>query len=182
MDWIDHPQSDDEDQGMNMDASDANLTRWVDIQFDCLPLRTVQRVDVPLDASPRFEAFVLRVKEAIQTHGVMNTYYLHNAHCTFHLTNDPHRGMIKFKFEGTVFTDETDSMTKSCHLAVELAGETCDWLNEGVVRWLAETVRHALMFEFDRYIQAGDLTKARERIEAIQQQSDAVEGYLGMYL
>lgn len=165
-----------------MDEQQETTRRWVDIEFDCLPLRTVQRVDVPLDASPRFEAFVLRVKHAIQEHGVMNTYYLHNAHCTFHFTNDDSRGMVRFKFEGTVITNEADTATISCHLDVQPDGENCDWLNEAVVRWLAESVRHALVIEFDRYIQAGDLSKTQQRIEQIQAQSDAAEGYLGMYL
>ncbi|QDV69887.1 hypothetical protein Poly24_36050 [Rosistilla carotiformis] len=165
-----------------MDDTQQTPPRWVEIEFDCLPLRTVQRVDVPLDASPRFEAFVLRVKQAIQEHGVMNTYYLHNARCTFHFTNDPSHGMVQFKFEGTVFTNATDTATISCHLDVQPDGETCDWLNEAVMRWLAESVRHALVVEFDRYIQAGDLSKAAQRIEQIQAESDAAEGYLGMYL
>lgn len=164
--------------------ADPNPTphQWVDIQFDCLPLRTVQRVDVPLDASPRYEAFVLSVKSAVETHGVHNTYYLHNATCTFHLTNDPSIGMVQFKFTGTVFTDAQDCKTKSCHIDAELVRENCDWLTETVVRWLTETVREAVHVEFDRYIAAGDLQLAEERIKKIQAQSDAADGFLGMYL
>ena len=90
--------------------------------------------------------------------------------------------MVRFTIEGTVFTDETDNKTKSCHVNIGLDRENCDWLNESVVRWLAESAREALIVEFDRYIQAGDLLKAEERIKQIQAESDAAEGYLGMYL
>lgn len=30
------------------------MDRFVDISFDCLPLRSIGRMDVPLDASPKF--------------------------------------------------------------------------------------------------------------------------------
>ena len=165
-----------------MNQTNEQPVRWVEIEFDCLPLRTVQRVDVPLDASPKYEAIVLGVKAAIEEHGVHNTYYLHNAACTYHLTNDASRGMVRFKVEGTVITDATDSHTKSCHVDVKLERENCDWLNEAVVRWLSESAREALVVEFNRYILAGDLTKAEERIKKIQAESDASEGYMGMYL
>jgi hypothetical protein len=36
--------------------------------------------------------------------------------------------------------------------------------------------------EFDRYIEAGDLDRARKRMEKIQAASDESGGYLGMYL
>lgn len=156
--------------------------QWVEIAFDCLPLRSVQRVDVPLDASPKYEAFVLAVKSAIETHGTHNTYFLHNATCVYRFTNDPLMGMVRFAFHGTVLTDESDCLTKTAHLDVRLDGETCDWLNESVVRWLEESVRRSVMVEFNRYIQAGDLTKTRQRIEQMQAQVEADDGYLGMYL
>ena len=59
----------------DLSSTETAYGRWVEIEFDCLPLRTVQRVDAPMDASPKYEQFVLRVKEAIETHGVHNTYY-----------------------------------------------------------------------------------------------------------
>lgn len=163
-------------------SPDSAIGRWVEIEFDCLPLRTVQRVDVPMDASPKYQQFVMRVKEAIETHGVLNTYYLHNATCIFHLTNHPSRGMVEYRFEGTVLTDQSDSETRNCHLEIELVREDCDWLTETVVRWLCETVREAVSVEFNRYIAAGDLSKAEQRIKEIQAESDAADGYMGMYL
>ena len=66
-----------------------HMDRWVEIQFDCLPLRSVSRSDVPLDASPKLRDFCARLQQAHRKHGTHNTYYLHNARCIFHLTNQP---------------------------------------------------------------------------------------------
>ena len=155
---------------------------WVDIVFDCLPLRTVTRVDIPIDASPVLADKMLRVKQAIETHGVLNTYFLHNARCTFHFTNDPREGMVEFDFDGTLLTDSADLHTQSCDLRVTLLRETCSWLNQSIVDWLAATVQRAVQVEFDRYIRAGDLQKVQERLERIQRASDESGGFVGMYL
>ena len=156
--------------------------KWVEIEFDCLPLRSVTRLDVPVDASPAYEQFVLRVKQAMNKHGSHNTYYLHRGTCTYHLTNDSEIGAVAFRFEGTVMTGEKDRRTKAVDISVKLEGETCAWLSEPIVGFLSESVQHALIVEFDRYIEAGDLDKAEQRIKAVQAQSDAAEGYVGMYL
>lgn len=156
--------------------------KWVEIEFDCLPLRSVTRLDVPVDASPAYEQFVLRVKQAMSKHGSHNTYYLHRGTCTYHLTNDPDIGTVVFRFEGTAMTGEKDRRTKAVDISVKLQGETCAWLSEPIVGFLAESVQHALIVEFDRYIEAGDLDKAEQRLKAVQAQSDAAEGYVGMYL
>ena len=155
---------------------------WVDIVFDCLPLRTVTRVDIPIDASPKLAAKMLRLKHAIETHGVLNTYFLHNARCTFHFTNDAREGMVEFNFEGTVLTNAEDLSTQSCDLTATLERETCSWLNQSIVDWLSATVHRAVQLEFDRYIQAGDLKKVQERLERIQRASDESGGFVGMYL
>jgi hypothetical protein len=60
--------------------------------------------------------------------------------------------------------------------------ETCEWLTEPVVQWFAETVPRSVAVEFDRYIEAGDLEKAKQRIEKIQAASDDAGGFVGMYL
>ncbi|TWU56063.1 hypothetical protein [Rubripirellula reticaptiva] len=156
--------------------------KWVEVEFDCLPLRSVTRMDVPVDASPAYEQFVLRVKEAMKMHGTHNTYYLHRGTCIYHLTNDPARGQIEFAFEGTVMTGEKDLQTRAVDVRVTLKTETCSWLNEPMVEFLNESVRHALLVEFDRYIAAGDLQKTEERIKTIQAESDSSEGFVGMYL
>jgi hypothetical protein len=162
--------------------SQDSLGQWVEISFDCLPLRTVNRVDIPIDASPKLAEKMLRVKSAIEKHGTLNSYYLHNASCTYHFTNDPENGMLRFAFEGTVLTDSRDLAPRSCDLQVELSKETCGWLNQTVVDWMAETARRAVMVEFQRYIKAGDLSKTLERIEQLQRASEESGGYVGMYL
>src|SRR5216683_1835618 len=104
------------------------MPRYVEITFDCLPLRSVPRMDVPIDASPRYRQRCENIKAAIQRHGSHNTYYLYNAQCAFHLTNDDELGMLDFVFEGTVLTDDTDQKTAHADLQVSLKRETCDWL------------------------------------------------------
>lgn len=158
------------------------MSQHVDIAFDCLPLRSVGRLDIPIDASPPYRARCERIKEAIAKHGSHNTYFLYNAHCTFHLTNESDLGMLEYAFEGTVITDPSDQRTLRCDLRVELTRETCDWLAEPISAWFGETVTKAVQVEFDRYITAGDLAQTIERIRKLQAESDERGGYLGMYL
>jgi hypothetical protein len=158
------------------------MNRHVDISFDCLPLRSVGRMDIPIDASPKYRARCERVARAIEAHGSFNTYYLYNARCVFHLTNSDDLGMLEFKFEGTALTDSTDQRTERCVLDVELTRETCDWLTEPIVDWFRETVPRSVAVEFDRYIAAGDLAQAVKRIERIQSEAERQGGYVGMYL
>ncbi|MEL7267490.1 MAG: hypothetical protein AAFP69_22140, partial [Planctomycetota bacterium] len=99
-------------------------SQWVEIEFDCLPLRMVTRLDVPVDASPRYQQLVISVKEAIDQHGTHNAYFLHNATCTFHLTNDPEIGLVQFEFSGTALTDHADMKTRLVELKTRLKRET----------------------------------------------------------
>ena len=126
------------------------MDRYVDIAFDCIPLRSMTRTDAPLDASPALTAKFERIKQAIAVHGTHNSYFLHNAVCRFFVTNDPNRGMIAFRFEGVVFTDESDCLAKHAELSVTLDKETCPWLEQHVVRWFSETVTQAVLVELDR--------------------------------
>ncbi len=158
------------------------MNRYVEITFDCLPLRTISRVDIPIDASPKFRARCERILKAMEAHGTFNTYYLYNARCVYHLMNHPELGMLEFEFEGTVMTDSTDRVTQRSDLQVELVRETCDWLTEPIVVWFTESVRRAVQVEFDRYIAAGDLEQAVKRIERLQRESDQHGGFVGMYL
>jgi hypothetical protein len=161
----------------------ALMSSFVEISFDCLPLRSVPRLDVPLDdAEADVVEFAKRLRQAVVKHGQFNTYYLYDARCVFHLTNDETIGMVGFRFEGTVLTDGDDQKTLTSDLVVELAGEVCDWLTAGAVAWLQETVSHAVRIEFDRYIHAGDLKRTIERLEKFRAESDAHGGYLGMGL
>lgn len=158
------------------------MNQWVEISFDCLPLRSVSRVDAPLDASPKLAQKLHRIKSAIEQHGTHNTYYIHNAACRFHLTNAEEVGTVAFQFEGTIFTDNDDLHATRTELAVTLDKETCSWLNQAVVQWLAESVHRAVIVEFDRYIAAGDLEKTRERLAKLEKSIDESQGFVGMYL
>lgn len=155
---------------------------WVEINFDCLPLRGVTRLDIPLDASPKYRARCESLKQALARHGAHNAYYLYNARCVFHLLNRADLGTLIFGFEGTVLTDAEDLRTRFCDLRVELMGETCDWLTEGVKDWFSETVSRAVAVEFDRYIAAGDLEKTRARIAQLEARLEQEGGFVGMHL
>ncbi len=158
------------------------MQQFVDITFDCLPLRSVTRRDIPLDASPKFRERCERILASLDQYGTHNTYYLHTGRCAFHLTNNLEVGLLEFTFEGTVITDETDAHTQSAALVATLARETCDWLTEPVVRWFGETVRQAVTVEFNRFILAGDLEQTKRRIDALRAQSDEQSGFVGMGL
>jgi hypothetical protein len=154
----------------------------VAINFDCTPLRGVPRLDIPLDASPVFRARLERMQRAVAKHGTRHTYYLTNAGCRFHFTNDPEIGWVQFSFDGTLLTDELDTKTVGSDLDIRLEKETCDWLTQPAVKWLTLSVKHAVEVEFNRYIAAGDLSRALERLAREQAASDAAGGFLGMNL
>jgi len=158
------------------------VQRWVDITFDCLPLRSVTRLDVPLDASPGHRALVQRVKAAIKKHAAHNSYYLYRARCVYRLSNDDRVGMLEYRFEGTVMTDTDDRRADRADLQVELLSETCPWLTEPVVKWFEHTVPRSVLVEFDRFIEAGDLQQTQQRIEKLQSAADEAGGFLGMGL
>ena len=163
------------------EASSSN-SRPVDIAFDCIPLRSLGRLDPPLDASPGLVAKYDRIKDAIIEHGTFNSYYLHNAFCRFFVTNDPLNGMIVFKFEGVVFTDDSDARAKHASLKVTLEKETCPWLEQHVVKWFAETVSQAVIVEFNRYIGAGDPEQTKKRMQQLARAVEDRGGFVGMHL
>ena len=158
------------------------MNRWVEIAFDCLPLRSVARLDAPLDADAAMVEKANRIKLAVQKHGTHNTYFLHNAECVFHFTNDDSKGMVAFDFEGVVCTCGSDRSAIAAHLWTVLRREDCSWLNQAVVTWLGETVREAVLVEFGRFIAAGDLQRTHDRLAAIERDVEARQGYVGMYL
>jgi hypothetical protein len=165
-----------------LDLWNSIMSQSVEISFDCIPLRSVARFDIAVDATPEQKAFEERIRSAVKRHGQYNTFYLCNAKCVFHLTNHSQLGMLKFDFEGTAMTDEEDRKTIACDLSVELDQEVCDWLTAPIVEWFKETVAEAVKVEFDRYIEAGGLQKTIERIERLQAESAAHGGFLGMGL
>jgi hypothetical protein len=154
----------------------------VAISFECLPLRSLGRLDAPVDASPEQRALVERIRSAVEKHGTHNVYYLCNALCTFHFTNHAEWGTAEFAFQGCVLTDSDDRKAIRCDLTVELKRDVCPWLTAPGVAWLTETVSEAVQVEFDRYIAAGDLEKTVRRMEQLQAMSDEWGGFLGMGL
>ena len=129
----------------------------VDIAFDCLPLRSVGRVDVPLDASPAFRARCEALQRAIDTHGIENAYFLYNTRCVFRLANSEVENMVRFKFDGTVLTDRSDCKADRADLAIELVAETCGTVPQDVLAWFRGVVGRAVLIEFDHFIAAGSL-------------------------
>ena len=130
----------------------------VDIEFDCLPLRSVSRVDVPLDASPTYRARCERLKRAIDAYHGKNAYFLHNTTCTYRLANSEIANMLRFTFDGVVLTDRSDCKTERAELAIELVAETCGGVPPAALEWLRGVVERAVVVEFDRFIGAGELT------------------------
>ena len=158
------------------------MSRWVEISFRCLPLRSIPSFSPPVDASAEVVSLYRRLREAAQKHGTHNSYYLHDGTCVFHLTNHEQIGLLEFGFEGTVLTDTDDLKTLHGDLQVQLVREACDWLVAPVVDWFADSVREAVKIEFDRFIAAGDLDKTIERLERFRAATDASGGFLGMGL
>ncbi len=163
-------------------TSNETNSRPVDIAFDCIPLRSMARLDPPLDASPGLVGKYSRIKQAIAEHGTHNSYFLHNAHCRFFVTNDPLNGMIAFRFEGVVFTDDSDMRTRHAALNVTLDKETCSWLEQHVVKWFQESVSQAVIVEFNRYIGVGDPEQTKKRLQQMEKAVEDKGGFVGMHL
>jgi hypothetical protein len=151
----------------------------VDIAFDCLPLRSVNRIDVPLDASPAFRSRCEHLREAIAKHGTQNAYFLYNSRCVFRLANSDMHNMLRFSFEGTVLTDLGDAHASKADLQVELAAETCGSLPPEVLAWFHGIVERAVLIEFDRFILAGALAERVSQIGQVERIAD-VAGFAGM--
>ncbi len=134
--------------------ADAQINS-VDIAFDCLPLRSVARLDVPLDASDALRHRGGLIKRVVQEFGADSTYYLYNAHCVFRFANSEFEGVCRFKFEGVVRTDAGDRKCISADLETHLESETCGGIPEIAKAWLYDRVRQAVIVEFDRFIAAG---------------------------
>lgn len=151
----------------------------IDIAFDCLPLRAVGRIDVPLDASSAFRSRCEKLQQAIETHGTRNAYFLYNTQCTYHLANSEIVGMLRFTFDGTVLTDRSDCKADRADLAIVLTAETCGGVPAAALEWLRGVVERAVLVEFDRFISAGQLAaRVAELGEGASVQ--AITGFAGM--
>jgi hypothetical protein len=141
----------------------------VDIAFECLPLRSVGRIDVPLDASPAFRARCEHLKASIDRHGAVNSYYLYNARCVYRFANSEVDGMLRFSFAGTVLTDISDCRADRADLTVELAADTTGGsMTPEVLAWFRQTVERAVLIEFDRFISAGYLAERVSQLGQVQ--------------
>jgi hypothetical protein len=154
-------------------------TTAVDIAFDCLPLRSVGRVDVPLDATPAFRRRCEHLQQAIEKHGSENAYFLYNTRCVYRLANSDVHNMLRFSFEGTVLTDRGDCQARDADLAIELAAETCGTVPPDVLAWLRGIVHRAVLIEFDRFITAGQLAERIRQVGHVDQVA-SLAGFAGM--
>jgi hypothetical protein len=157
------------------------VDQFVDIAFDCLPLRAVGRTDVPLDASPAFRARIEHLERMIETHDTENAYFLYNARCVYRLANSDIDGMLRFSFEGAVLTDASDAKAERADLDVTLVGETCGGVPENVLAWLTAAVEQAILIEFDRFIAAGMLARRVGELGDIKHLADLAD-FSGMNL
>ncbi|TWU28585.1 hypothetical protein [Bythopirellula polymerisocia] len=137
----------------------AMIEPVVDIAFDCLPLRSISRLDAPLDAPPEFRRRHELLAAAMERFGPARTYFLYNARCVFRLANSEIEGMIRFEFDGIVRTDASDLLTEQVDLESKLASDTCGGIPPEVEDWLKNRVEQAVAIEFDRFIAAGQLTE-----------------------
>jgi hypothetical protein len=151
----------------------------VDIAFDCLPHRSVGRVDIPIDASPEFRARLEHLKRSIDKHGIDNAYFLYNSRCVYRLANSDIEGMLRFSFEGAVLTDRSDAKADRADLDVELVSETCGGLPAVVLDWFAVAVQRAVLVEFDRFIAAGHLERRVDELERLTHLSE-LSNFTGM--
>jgi hypothetical protein len=131
----------------------------VDIAFDCLPLRSVGRVDIPLDASPAYRARCELLLEAIDKYGAANTYFLYNTRCVYRLANSEIDNMLRFTFDGIIVTDRSDGRADRAELAVKLVSETCFRMPPEVLAWFSRVVEQAVLIEFNLFISAGQLAE-----------------------
>jgi hypothetical protein len=151
----------------------------VDIAFDCLPLRSVARVDVPIDASPAFRARCERLQQAIEAHAGGNAYFLYNTRCTYRLANSDIDNMLRFSFDGTLLTDRSDCKADRADLNVVLIAETCGGVPPAALAWLRGIVKRAVLIEFDRFIAEGQLAERVDELSDIDSITD-VAGFAGM--
>src|SRR6476469_7426730 len=139
----------------------------VDIAFDCLPLRSVGRVDVPLDASPAFRARCERLQQAIEAYSGENAYFLYNTSCTYRLANSDIDNMLRFSFDGTLVTDRSDCKADRADLDVVLTAETCGGVPPAALDWLRSIVHQAVLIEFDRFITDGQLAARKAELGSV---------------
>jgi len=151
----------------------------VDIAFDCLPLRSIARVDIPIDASPPLRARSERLRQALNSHSGENAYFLYNTRCTYRLANSDIENMLRFSFDGTVLTDRSDLKADRGDLNIVLTAETCGGVPRAALDWLRGVIQRAVLIEFDRFIEDGQLAERIRQLGRIDSITD-VAGFAGM--
>jgi hypothetical protein len=152
----------------------------VSIVFECLPFRLVGHAGLPLDASDEQRALWRRFREALAKHGTENTYFLYNADCTFSLSNGP-EGWLRFVWEATLQTDPGDQRPVDIDLACRLADtDFAKPLAASVLDFFREALRRAVLAEFQRFIDAGNLKRALAEREHVLREWDQTRGFVGM--
>jgi hypothetical protein len=151
----------------------------VDIAFDCLPLRSIARVDIPIDASPEHRARSERLRQAFDAYAGENAYFLYNTCCTYRLANSDIDNMLRFSFDGTVLTDRSDGKADRADLNVVLTAETCGGIPPAALDWLRAIVERAVLIEFDRFIEDGHLATRVKQLGSVDSITD-VAGFAGM--
>jgi hypothetical protein len=155
------------------------MTPVVDIAFDCLPLRSIGRVDIPIDASPAYRARCEQLLQAIATHGNTNAYYLYNTRCVYRLANSDIDNMLRFSFDGTLVTDRSDGRADHADLDVRLVSQTCGAMSDEVLAWFQRVVEQAVLVEFNHFIAAGQLAERVEDLGNVASIHD-IAGFSGM--
>lgn len=153
----------------------------VEISFDCLPLRSVGRLDAPIDASIVYRKRYEHLTSALEKYGPDRNYFLYDARCVFRLANSEIEGMLRFEFEGLARTDASDLLTEFVDLDIQLASETCGGVPAEVLAWWQGRVEKAVAIEFDRFIAAGQLNQRTTDLGKIERLSD-LSGFSGMNL
>jgi hypothetical protein len=151
----------------------------VDISFDCLPLRSIGRVDIPIDASAAYRARCQQLLEAIARHGNTNAYYLYNTRCVYRLANSDIDNMLRFSFDGTLVTDRSDGRADHADLDVRLISQTCVEMPVEVLAWFHRVVEQAVLIEFNHFIAAGSLAEQVHKLGAVDSVHD-IAGFSGM--
>jgi len=153
----------------------------VEISFDCLPLRSVARLDVPLDASPALRQRYQRLQQAIDHHGTRNAYFLYNTRCVFRLANSQVENMLRFSFDGVVLTDRSDRRANRAELTIELQAATCPPPPPEVLAWWRLVVERAVLIEFDHFIAAGSRDRRVSELSQVESLAD-LHDFAGLHL
>jgi len=87
--------------------------------------------------------------------------------------------MLRFSFDGTLVTDRSDYKADRADLDIVLTAETCGGVPPAAMDWLRETVRRAVLIEFDRFIADGQLAARKSELGSVDSIAN-VDDFAGM--